>query len=186
MRSAIKFMLLVLVLCASASCQLKNIELRPFASPDGRFSVLTPAAMPHKSVLTHWPGGDVVMHSYALEHDDIIYAVNYFDVPADISDGLRAQMQFNSPFPGRDALIKEQHWTVKGLREAHSRQGPDKKSELFSEGFTATSASGKQTVTVRLFWYQNRFYQVMVAHHVVPSYFQMLNAEKFINSIKIL
>jgi hypothetical protein len=185
MRSAVKCMLLALVLWGAAGCNTKNVEFHPFDSAEGRFKAMTPAPMLHTAKLTHWATGDVMLHSYALEHDDVIYVVNYFDVPEEISDGLRKQMLFNSPFPGRDDLIKAQHWTVKQLRPASSGPGPDKQNERFHEWFTATSANGKQAVDVKLLWYKNRFYQIMVAHHVVPSYFQMLNAEKFVRSVEI-
>lgn len=185
MKTSIRFMLLVLALCASAGCYTKKVAPKPFSSPQGRFVVMTPAPMAHKSAFTHWEAGDVTLHSYAVEHDGVIYAVNYFDVPLDVNYALRKEMQGSSAFPGREAMVKQHQWTIKDLKPAQTWRGPDKVTEGFAESFTATSANGKQVVSVRLVWFEDRMYQIMVAHPVVPSYSQMTNAQEFYSSFKL-
>ena len=182
---ALVWILLALLLSAATGCYRKKPLLKPFASVEGRFSALTPAPLAHTSKVTHWAAGDVVLHSYAVEHDDVLYIVNYFDAPMDVSDGLRKQMLWNSPFPGSAELIAAQHWVVKERSPAQSTQGPDKKGLTFVETFKANSENGKQTVSVKLVWFKNRFYQVMVAHPAVPSYFNILSAEDFMFSFEI-
>jgi hypothetical protein len=185
MKRVLAWILLVLLMSTATGCYKKKPTLKPFASAEGRFSALTPAPLAHTSKMTHWTAGDVILHSYAVEHDDVLYVVNYFEVPVEVSDGLRKQMAWRSPFPGSVELVAAQQWTIKERSPAQSTQGPDKKGDTIVESFTAKSANGKQAVSVKLFWFKNRFYQVMVAHSAVPSYFNILSAEDFMASFKI-
>ena len=185
MRFALRFLLLVLALCAAAGCQTKKTELKPFSSPEGRFTVMTPKPMAHKTSFTRWGATDVEMHSYSVEHDDVLYVVNYFDIPVDVSDAMRSQMKWNSLFPGREELVAAQRWTIKDVRDAQSAPGRDKSTRSIAESFKATSANGKQVLSVRLVWLENRIYQVMVAHRANPSFFQMISSEEFYDSFKL-
>ncbi len=179
-----KLLLLALLLCALAGCY-KKAEFKPFSTPEsGRFTVLVPFPMPHQSVTTHWAAGDVVLHSYAIERDEVTYVVNYFDIPEEVSRHIRKSPQWDSPFPGREELVKSQQWTVKE-KAGFSAQGPGK-SRVPGERLKVTSASGKQAVQVALLMHGNRMYQLMVSYPVNPSYLQQLYADRFFSSFQIL
>ena len=188
MRYARIWIVLALVVCLTSACNAKRAELKRFSPPDGRFKVLAPAGMAHKSMLTRWVAGDVVLHSYAADHEGVLYVVNYFDIPADVHAALRQEMRGNSPFPGRDDFIQKYGLKIKDLRTARTGRGPDERIEpgdFFVETFKATSANGKQALSVQLWWHENRIYQVMAAHDVVPSYYQLIGAEAFIDSFSV-
>jgi hypothetical protein len=186
MRFALRFLLLALALCAAAGCQMKKTELKPFSPAEGRFTVMVPKPMTHASSVTRWGAADVDMHSYSVEQDGVKYAVNYFDIPVDISDAMRSQMKSNSLFPGREELVIAQQWTVKDVNLAQTWPGRNKHTHAKAESFQATSANGKQVLSVRLVWYENRIYQVTVAHRPNPSFFQGVSSKEFFNSFQLL
>lgn len=181
------WIVLALVLCLTSACNAKRVELKPFSPPDGRFKVLAPAGMAHKSMLTRWAAGTVLLHSYAADHEGVLYVVNYFEIPADVHARLRQEIHGNSPFPGRDDFIKKNGLKIKDLRTARTGRGPDERiapNDFFVETFKATSANEKQALSVQLWWHENRIYQVIAAHDVVPSYYQLIAAEAFIDSFR--
>jgi hypothetical protein len=76
----------VLALILLCGCVSKPVELQPFSSADGRFSILMPGAPKYESTNVDTAAGTLVMHSYMVEDAGMAYGVIYSDYPDFMKD----------------------------------------------------------------------------------------------------
>jgi hypothetical protein len=174
--------LVVLIAVSSMFACTQKADFEVFSSGEGRFEALTPIKLEHKAQSFKFEDEQVTMHSYAASRDDVVYVVNYFDIPDQINSELKKQRPGWS-IPARSVMVESNGWKVDTFRGDELRVS--EREVAYGEKFTATTANGKQTIYVRLLWLGNRIYQIMAAHPAKPSYLQETYAQKFVWSFKI-
>jgi hypothetical protein len=165
-----------------AACSPKA-DFQKFAPEIGRFEALYPSKPEYKTATQNFGGTAITLHSYAVVFDDVVYGINYFEIPESINKEMR-QARFEDVMNGgRDGMLAQNRWTLKEDRGDQTDISPARTS--YGKRFIAALPSGKQTATVRIFWLENRMYQIMVIVPDKKSYNQEIYPTRFLESFRI-
>jgi hypothetical protein len=174
-------LLAILAVALLAACSGKP-ALQSYASEAGRFSVMVPDQMDEQADLEMYLDEETEVTLHTVERDDVRYQVAYLDIPEDENAEWRRKGGSTSFIPGEDTMIINEGWIVKNS-VGMSTIGPAGR-QVHGHRFNYTL--GKQITLVNSFWHGNRIYRVTATRPVQPSFEQERDADRFLESFKLL
>ena len=181
--TAIRWPLLVFWALLVAACGSPAPKFVPFESDVGGYRVSMPPSPSYQSQQVPTPFGSVTMHVYSAESGGVGFGVNHQRLPDEMLASMRQRGIDDVYDAGRDGTLRSMGAQARSER-AVDAQGPNGK--VTGREFTAMNAGGDLKFVMRLFWSQDKVYQVMATLPAQASQTQSDSAKQFLDSFTLL
>jgi hypothetical protein len=180
---AARWPLPILVVLLLAACGSSATTFVPFESDVGGYRVSLPPSPNYQSQQVPTPFGAVTMHVYSAEGGGVGFGVNHQRLPDEMLVGMRQRGADEVYDAGRDGMLRQLGAQARSERAVDA---PSPGGTVTGREFTAMNPAGDTKFVVRVFWHQDKVYQVMATLPAVASQAQSDSAKQFLDSFTLL
>lgn len=171
---------MLLVAALLFACGAK-VKFEPYVSTAGRFQVMVPERLNYSVGEQIYLDEKVQVHVHTVTKNGIVYTVNYFDLPAAVSEKWRRKGGSFSFIPGEEEMIITKGWVPD--ESAGTSLWTASNRDVRGHRFVVTE--GDKVIQFKHFWHEHRIYQVMLTRPRAPTYSQNFEANKFFDSFNL-
>jgi hypothetical protein len=182
MRSA-RVPLNLMLLFLLAACGASGPTFAPFVSDVGGYRVSLPPSPGYQSHEVPTPFGSVTMHVYTAEAGGVGYGVNHQRLPDEMLASMRQRGIDEVYDAGRDGALRNLGAQARSEREV---EAPGPSGTVRGREFTAMNPAGDAKFVVRIFWSQDKVYQVMATLPSEATQAQSDSVKQFLDSFTLL
>lgn len=154
MRKAVILLITLMLVFCLASCSFSPTP-KEFKSEPGRFSVMTPVTLEESTNNLKTEAGEVKLHLFAGQLDDIAYVIGYSDYPPENAPPGYAEKMLNG---ARNGAVGNTHGRLLSETQISLADYPGRELVIETSGEDRPPA----IIKGRMFMVKNRLYQVTV------------------------
>ena len=154
MRKAVIFLIILILACCLASCSFSSTP-KEYKSAAGRFSIMTPVTFEESTNTLKTEAGNIELHLFAGQLDDIAYVVGYSDYPPENAPPGYAEKMLDG---ARNGAVGNTHGKLLSETKISLADYPGRELVIETSGEDRPPA----IIKGRMFMVKNRLYQVTV------------------------